>query len=203
MHRTSAEWNHNTYHHARLLRLLRDRPGVTLEIGCGDGSFAALLGARSTHVLALDTDAAQVAIARERTGHQPNVEVRQANFLSAALPSNHFDAVTALASFHHMPFAEAAAEARRVLKPGGLLLVLGVWTDRKTMTDFVWNVTSTGLNLVLRRRHGPDVMAAPATLPTMSLPEIRGAAARHLPKARVDRHLLWRYTLSWIKPPRR
>ena len=54
------------------------------------------------------------------------MKVVHGDFLTAALPIGHFDAVTALAAFHHMPWDLAFARASKVLKPGGRLVVLGV-----------------------------------------------------------------------------
>lgn len=192
-------WNHNTQYHPLLLRLLPE--GVAaLDIGAGDGLFAADLAKRYEQVVALDVDAAQVAATRARCAELSNVDVRQGDFLTSALPADHFDAVTALASFHHMPFADAAAEVRRVLKPGGRLVVLGVWTDNATPTDLALNVVSTALNKVLRLRRGPDAMTAPATLERTSWRAVKAAASPCLPGARLRRRLLWRYTLIWVKP---
>jgi ubiquinone/menaquinone biosynthesis C-methylase UbiE len=195
------EWNHNTHHHAALLRLLPPRPESVVDVGCGDGSFAALLGRRCDTVLALDVDLVQVEVARRRCAAQPNVTVQAGDFLGAGLPSDRFDVVTALASFHQMPFDVAAKEVVRVLKPGGRLIMLGVWTDRSTAWDIVLNLISTALNLVLRRLRGPDVMAAPATMPTMTFRQVERSARHHFPGARIKRHALWRYTLTWVRPP--
>jgi ubiquinone/menaquinone biosynthesis C-methylase UbiE len=195
------EWNHNTHHHRALLRLLPPRPKAVVDVGCGDGSFAALLGQRCDTVLALDVDPAQVEAARRRCAAQSNVRVQEGDFLAVGLPSGRFDVVTALASFHHLPFEAAAREAVRVLKPGGRLIVLGVWTDRSTASDMVLNLMSTAMNLVLRRLRGPDVMAAPATMPTTTFRQVKQSARHHLPGARIKRRALWRYTLTWTRPP--
>jgi hypothetical protein len=36
--------------------------------------------------------------------------------------------------------------------------------------------------------------------PPMTFPEMRAIAARVLPGARLRRHLLWRYSITWTKP---
>jgi SAM-dependent methyltransferase len=193
-------WNHNTHYHRVLLRQLPRNGGGVCDIGSGDGAFAALLASRYTNVVALDIAAEQVSTTRALCSGLDNVVVRQGNFLDAALPRGHFDAVTALAVVHHMPFSDAADEVKRILKSGGRLVVLGVWTDRATLLDRAWNVASAGVNRLLRWRRGPDEMTAPATLERTSWPETKDAARRYLPGARLRRRVLWRYTLIWDKP---
>jgi ubiquinone/menaquinone biosynthesis C-methylase UbiE len=130
----SEVWNHNTHYHPVLLGLLPAGRATALEIGSGDGRFASLLARRFANVVALDPDPEQVLAATERCLKLTNVVVREGDLLQSGLPDEHFDVVTALASFHHMPFSEAAREAARVLKPGGRLILLGVWTDKSQGT---------------------------------------------------------------------
>lgn len=194
-------WNHNTHYHSRLLRLLPASGDSALDVGSGDGVFAALLAARFREVIAIDADADQVTATIARCEHQRNVRVHQADFLASGLPAQQFDVVTALASFHHMPFDKAAAEAQRVLKPGGRLVILGVWTDNDR-ADLAWNLASTGMNLFLRTVRGPDEMTAPSTMRETSWRQAVATASVHLTDAKLSRHLLWRYTLVWQKPGR-
>jgi ubiquinone/menaquinone biosynthesis C-methylase UbiE len=195
----TGAWNHNTHHHRLLLTLVPQGGGAALDVGCGDGSFAEALAERYSRVVALDPDPAQVAVASARCAHLPHVSVVRADFLTSNLPDNEFDVVTALAAFHHMPFADAAREARRLLTPGGRLIILGVWTDNGPR-DLLINVASTALNWFLGRRHGRDTMTVPATLERTSWVAAQVAAAEHVPGARMRRRLLWRYTLVWDKP---
>lgn len=195
----SDYWNHNTHYHVQLLGLLPESGGNALEVGCGDGIFTALLAPRFDSVLAVDPDADQVAATRARCAALPNVTVHQAGLLNADLPSSHFDAVTALAAWHHMPFADAAATARRVLRPGGRLVILGVWQGGGA-SGVGLTLASTVLHQALRLRRGADAMTAPATFNRTNWTEVRAEAAKHLPEGRLRRHLLWRYTLVWDKP---
>lgn len=197
--RVADAWNHNTHYHQLLLTLLPVRGVAALDVGCGDGSFVAALAEGCSRVVAIDPDPTQVASTSARCARLPHVSVTQADFLTSNLPDNEFDVITALAAFHHMPFADAAGEARRVLKPGGRLVVLGVWTDGGRR-DLVLNLASSDLNWFLRRRRGPDAMTAPATLARTSWADAKVAASEHLPGARMRRRLLWRYTLVWDKP---
>jgi len=195
----TLEWNHNTYHHRLLLTLLPPRRGAALDVGCGDGSFASALGRLFSRVVAIDRDAAQVVVASACCSHLSHVYVVRTDFLTSGFADCEFDVVTALALFHHMPFADAAREARRLLKPGGRLIVLGVLADRGPRA-LPLNLVSIVVNWFLRLRWGPDKMSAPATLERTSWGEVKAAAAENLPEASLRRRLLFRYTLVWDKP---
>lgn len=193
-------WSHNSHYHRLLVRHLPRTAHSALDVGCGDGEFAAILADRIPEVLALDVDEVEVVIARERCARLAGVTLRQADFLTAELPPDSFDVVTALASLHHMPLEGAFREASRVLRPGGRLIVLGVWTDKSTRIDYAWNVASVMLNRLLRGLRGRDQMTSPATLDQTSWVDAGAKARDVLPGVRLRRRLLWRYTMVWDKP---
>lgn len=194
-------WNHNTRYHRRLLRLVPDGCERALDIGCGDGTFAKRLASKSSEVVALDADSSQVELARSTCAGLVNVSVVHSGLLSADLDHAAFDVVTALASLHHLPFTPAIGKVSELLRPGGRLIVLGVWTDSTTWQDSALNHAASATNRLYQRIWGPDRMDAPATMPEMTLSEIRRETALVLPESSVRRCLLWRYILTWQKPP--
>lgn len=123
-------------------RLPDGRPSV-LDVGCGNGRFAAWLAASGLAFDYLGTDASEalLAAARERVGPglaEAGCEARfvAQDFLAtpddpgAALPDGPFSLVALMGVLHHVPGREtraglvAAAAAR--LAPGGLL-ALTLW----------------------------------------------------------------------------
>jgi len=78
-------WNHNTHYHRRLLRLVPDDCERALDVGCGDGTFAACLAAKGAAVIALDSDHVQVEPARRACADLANVSVWHGDFLTADL----------------------------------------------------------------------------------------------------------------------
>lgn len=95
--------------------------GRLLDIGGGDGAFAAVAAAAGYRVEATEFSAAGAAQIGQRV---PSAAVHVGELVELGLPDAAFDVVTAWHSFEHMrdPFA-ALAEVRRILKPGGLLLM--------------------------------------------------------------------------------
>jgi trans-aconitate methyltransferase len=100
-----------------VLELLDPAPGETvLDLGCGTGELAAELQRRGVRVLALDSDPAMVAAARQRLGDD---RVLLADGHDFTLPEP-VDAVFSNAALHWMPRpAEVIGRVRAALRPGG------------------------------------------------------------------------------------
>lgn len=103
-----------------------------LDVGCGDGAFAAALASRGAAVTAIDSDPSMVTAARERAARSsPSFTV--ASGYAEALPcaDGTFDAVVAVTVLCFVSEADrAVAEMARVLRPGGRLVIgdLGRWS---------------------------------------------------------------------------
>jgi tocopherol O-methyltransferase len=95
------------------------------DIGCGYGSVARMLAEkRSAQVTAITISPAQHADAVQRNAGRENPKFLVGDWLSNDLPSSSFDAAIAVESSEHMPDkAVFFAQAARVLRPGGCLVV--------------------------------------------------------------------------------
>ncbi len=107
-----------------LFSWLADRsPGHALawDVGCGNGQAAVPLAGHFDQVVASDLSAAQIAQARAH----PRVAYRVAPCDTSGLADAGCDLVTVAQAIHWFDFDKFYTEARRVLKPGGLL---AAWT---------------------------------------------------------------------------
>jgi len=102
------------------------RVGELIDIGTGTGRILELLAPRAQHALGLDLSREMLAVARaklDKAGLR-NCELRQGDMYQLPLPPRSVDAVTVHQVLHFSETPAAAiAEAARVLKPGGRLLV--------------------------------------------------------------------------------
>ncbi|MFY1595132.1 class I SAM-dependent methyltransferase [Micromonospora sp. WMMD737] len=112
------------YERPEMLRLAGDVRGRRiLDAGCGSGPLSAELRAKGAVVTGFDVSAAMVDLARQRLGEDADLHVAD---LGAPLPfaDAEFDDVVASLVLHYLEdWSGPLAELRRVLKPGGRLIL--------------------------------------------------------------------------------
>jgi ubiquinone/menaquinone biosynthesis C-methylase UbiE len=112
------------YERPAMLALAGDVVGRRiLDAGCGAGPLSAALRDRGAIVTGFDKSAGMIELARQRLGGDADLQVAD---LGSALPfpDNTFDDVTASLVLHYLEdWGPALAELRRVLRPGGRLIV--------------------------------------------------------------------------------
>ncbi|HMR34020.1 MAG TPA: class I SAM-dependent methyltransferase [Geminicoccaceae bacterium] len=126
-----AEW-------AAAMRGIVDAAGRRVaDIGCGGGIYSlAWAGLGAAAVTGVDVSAAMVATAARAAAGEPRIAVRQGQAAATGLPDAAFDIVFARALVHHLDDpGPALAEAWRILRPGGVLIV-----QDRTLAD----VTASG-----------------------------------------------------------
>jgi SAM-dependent methyltransferase len=94
-----------------------------LDAGCGSGPLFAALRDRGAIVTGIDASARMLELARRRLG--PDADLRVADLASPLLfPDGAFDDVIASLVLHYLEdWGPTLAELRRVLRPGGRLIV--------------------------------------------------------------------------------
>lgn len=108
-------------------RLLEQNSGGTLlDAGCGPGPYAAVCSRLGFRYYGLDASSGMIAEANQKYGKSENVSFHVGNIESLPFRDKSFDIVLCLGVLEyidrtHVPIA--LAEFRRVLKPGGILIV--------------------------------------------------------------------------------
>jgi ubiquinone/menaquinone biosynthesis C-methylase UbiE len=108
------------------------RPGESvLEIGCGTGAVARAARARvgpDGQVFGIDPSGEMIAVARRKAARQHlQIDFRVAGIEGLPLPDASVDAALSSLMMHHLPAdlkRTGLAEVRRVLKPGGRLVIV-------------------------------------------------------------------------------
>src|SRR5580693_10338371 len=112
------------YERPAILALAGDVAGRRiLDAGCGAGPLFAALRERGAIVTGIDKSAGMVGLARRRLGGDADLQVAELG-RPLPFPDDTFDDVVASLVLHYLEdWGSALAELRRVLKPGGQLIV--------------------------------------------------------------------------------
>ncbi len=104
------------------LKLTHDT--LLLDAGCGAGLFSYMAIRQGAQVIGVDAAPGLLQVARDRN---PDNNFLEEDLEALPFADNSFDVVTGFNSFQYAgDFTRALAEARRVLKPKGRL-VIGIW----------------------------------------------------------------------------
>jgi ubiquinone/menaquinone biosynthesis C-methylase UbiE len=108
------------------IRTLVDPAGAhVVDIGCGGGAYLRAwhdLGAAT--VTGVDSSEPILDAARESHGHLAGISFQQGDAAGTGLDAESADVVFERALIHHVPdLGAVAAEAARILRPGGILLI--------------------------------------------------------------------------------
>jgi SAM-dependent methyltransferase len=120
--------------------------GIVCDMGCGPGHIARYLHELGVPVIGVDLSPEMVERARRLN---PGIEFSQGNMLSLDVADNAWAGTAAFYSIIHIPrpqVVRALQELRRVMRPGGVLLLafhvgeqtvhLDEWWGRQVSVDF-------------------------------------------------------------------
>jgi SAM-dependent methyltransferase len=129
--RSAGEWDDvrdelygSTFHLDGLLAAC-DPSWTVADLGCGTGRTARALAPFVGHVVAVDASAEMLSAARERLQGHENVDVREGTLEAVPVADSTIDLALLVLVLHHVGDPAAVLkEARRVLVPGGRVLVI-------------------------------------------------------------------------------
>jgi SAM-dependent methyltransferase len=202
-------WNHNTHYHRVILGAIPPGCARALDIGCGAGALTRRLRQFVPHVTGVDRDQRSIELARAHPG-AGDIDYLLADFLASPFEPGSLGLITSIASLHHMDAEPALGRMRDLLRPGGVLAVIGLARGISPAGIGLAGPAVAGNQLhraaSAHQRRGvsgrPGAAYQPPVIwpPPLSYRDTRRLAARVLPGARYRRRLYWRYSLIWVKP---
>lgn len=132
--------------HRRVINQINSNCRSVLDLGCGTGQLLSYISNSGMFLAGVDIAPEMIAIARQKLGEKADLRVGDAEKIP--WDDDRFDAVLSTLSFHHYPDPLAVLkEAARVLKPGGVIIIVDVWLPllfRQLINTFVFPLSSEG-----------------------------------------------------------
>lgn len=123
-----------------------------LDFGCGNGRLLEILAGKNLDYTGVDVSQKLIELAKGKYPGEKTKFQKIAGSESLPFPDNYFNAVYAVAVFHHLPSAELrefwAKELWRVLRPGGRMVVT-VWD--LWQPKYLKNILKNWLNKLIGR----------------------------------------------------
>jgi SAM-dependent methyltransferase len=194
-----GDWNHNIHYHDVILCAVPPNCKSALDVGCGIGLLTRQIANRCDQVTAIEIDRETLLRATLRGDSGGRISFVEGDVMRFPFPNHSFDLITAVATLHHLPLEPALNRLRNLLRPGGVLAVIGLYRIN-TVQDVAFAIAGKPVSWILRHsRHCADVNA-PLQEPKETLKEIQAACDMLLPGNQLRRHLLFRYSVVWQKP---
>lgn len=198
-------WNHNSAYYPWIKRKVKHlkesfgRQAHILDVGCGDGILALYLAGSGRKIVGIDPDGGCIERATEKITNE-NVSFYKTRFEDFTAEDESFDAVIFTASLHHMNMNRAVEKADRLLRQGGILLIVGCARPSSVIDWIVegLRVIPSFLSSKLHRIKTPEEINVPTSYDFPEMREIR-TLAKFLPNAVLRQGLHYRYLLYWQK----
>jgi len=179
---------------------LPGRRGKLLEIGCGVGDLARRMAGAFDQVTGIDLSPGMIA---EATRRNPSIELACSDMFDwLATSPEAYDCIVSVATLHHVDLSGALRAMADGLAPGGTLLVVDL-CDRRGWRHLPINAIAWLVSKVRERRSTKQLRDAYLSHGEnetyLTLRQAREIAERVLSGARVQGHLLWRYSIAWTK----
>jgi SAM-dependent methyltransferase len=133
-------------------RFLPPSPSSVLDVGGATGRYASWLAGRGYAVSLVDPVPLHVSQAKSRAAVGPSFGTAVGDARSLDAADNSFDAVLLFGPLYHLPAEDdrrlALAEARRVLRPGGVLLAIVISRHAGVLHTLRGDYTDTGFMAV-------------------------------------------------------
>ena len=111
---------------------LLDDEWTVADLGCGTGAMTAILAPHVKQVIGVDASEEMLDAAKARLAAAKNIEFRKGSLEALPVFPDSVDAATLMLVLHHLPSpAQALAEAARILKPGGRVLIVDMAPHEK------------------------------------------------------------------------
>ena len=120
-----------------------------LDIGCGNGALLCALHADIAQGVGVDVSTRAIAIAQQRSAELRRLRFATITSAELPFPDDSFDVVISFLSFRYLDRDASIREAKRVLRPGGRMLIVDMVAAQPKLRD-AWTLLRSALTHATR-----------------------------------------------------
>ena len=191
-------WNHNTAYY-KWIKTETINCRSLLDVGCGDGALIAYLNDGSKELLGIDPEQSCIDKAHSR------YETANTIFMCLGFEyydtDQKFDAITFVASLHHMNMKATIEKAVDLLKDDGVLLIVGLAKPSNVIDYIVEGLRIIPSSVISKIKHmrSSESKNIPVSYDFPNMNEVRKTANTLLPGHTIKYGLFYRFLLKWTK----
>lgn len=136
-----------------------DRSFRLLDIGCGNGALLAQLAHRLSRGAGVDRSIGMIERARQKGNDYPHLDFTTVDGPSLPFADASFDVVVSFMSFRYLDWDPMMNEIRRVLVPGGRILIVDMVASPVRFRD-MWLFIASKVRVIRSRRRHPHFAEA-------------------------------------------
>ena len=191
-------WNHNTAYY-KWIKTETINCRSLLDVGCGDGALISYLDDGSKDLLGIDNEQSCIDKA-DRWYKTENTAFMCLNFEDFDTDRK-FDAVTFVASLHHMNMKATIEKAVDLLKDDGVLLIVGLAKPSNVIDYIVEGLRIIPSSVISKIKHmrSSESKNIPVSYDFPNMNEVRKTANTLLPGHTIKYGLFYRFLLKWTK----
>jgi len=130
--------------------------GKVAEFGCGTGFMTKVLAGKADSLIATDLSNDMIRLAKENVKGFNNVQFQVADCQSTAFPDMEFDTAIMSLVLHHVENPDKTlSEMKRILKPGGTLIIANLTTGLKLANFLIFVIRAYYSDFTISRRLMP------------------------------------------------
>ncbi len=193
-------WNHNSVYYKWVKKQVEDKEKI-LDVGCGNGELAVYLSKADNFILGIDPYNSCVERAQKMTKNYNNISFEVSSFEDFNSSLDYFDAVIFVASFHHMVADDTVEKAKKILRRGGKIVVVGC-ARPNSIRDWIVEIFRYFPCKIISLFHdekSSEELDLPTSYNFPTMQEVRDLVKKYLPNAKLSYGLHFRYLLTWTK----
>ena len=200
------KWDHNRQYQNYLLKNIQKNCNYILDVGCGTGELTKKLALFGKKITGIDTSEGMICEALKRNFDDKieYLKISVEEYLEQT--DKQFDIIISIAALHHMNEEKVLGMMKNKLSENGKILILDLFQN-ETITDYFFSMAAALLNpffmLIMNGRLRPDKNEREAWAEHfqydkyLTVFEVKNIAEKVLGKAKMKKHLFWRYSLIY------